>query len=328
MRTTRILGVLAGTAAIALATLTVAAPAAAATLPPGQKISVIDQREFDFDSQQYNASPSNAVSTAVGAPVAGYDNVPAIDVNDDGLGYALATVDPGEGLEHPVLLKADANTGTLTDPIVVVYSGPFDVTLTECKGIDVSASGELIATCNDVSDGFVAGFVGVIDPLSGAFTSFLDGDAAIDAVAVDPATNAIWCFFHHVGGSFASAVNRGENSTSVPINVGQPIFGADFDRNGQLWVTTRIPGTDPEISLSALATLTLVDGSTPAVVGPFVANNTALIDVAAITVWGKLAATGSTTGTEALPVALGSALLLLAGAAFVATARMGRRRTA
>ena len=72
MRSSRALGLLAGTAAVALATLTVASPASAATLPPGQRITIIDSID-DAGPQEgpfFEVDPADAAATP-GAPEAG-----------------------------------------------------------------------------------------------------------------------------------------------------------------------------------------------------------------------------------------------------------------
>ncbi len=75
------------TGAVAITSLFAAAPASAATLPLGAKISVVNW----YDAQYYEASPVDAAITPVGTPtwLGAYENVEAIDVDDDGKGYAL-----------------------------------------------------------------------------------------------------------------------------------------------------------------------------------------------------------------------------------------------
>jgi hypothetical protein len=104
------------------------------------------------------------------------------------------------------------------------------------------------------------------------------------------------------------------------------VYAADFDRDGQLFVSTEeLFGN--ETVIPALAAADPFTGAF-SFIEPYVSTTTdaALLFVAALTIWGApaLAATGA-SGTEAAPIAIGSALLLLAGAAFVATARASRR---
>jgi hypothetical protein len=150
------------------------------------------------------------------------------------------------------------------------------------------------------------------------------------ALANSEKTATLWGFAL-VGGVSTAYVLDLENDTATPYGkFVEPVFGADFDRDGKLFVSTLTQLVDPEIDIPAIALADPIAG-TQTDVHPYVdtATNTALVEVPNLTIWGApgLAATGS-AGSDMLPVALGSALLLLAGAAFVATARIGRRRTA
>src|ERR1044071_2680318 len=73
--------------AVAVASMFAAAPASAATLPTGQKITVIDQ----WTDQFYNVNPANAESAPFGTAVALAPEIEAVDVDDAGLGYAIGT---------------------------------------------------------------------------------------------------------------------------------------------------------------------------------------------------------------------------------------------
>ncbi len=95
------------------------------------------------------------------------------------------------------------------------------------------------------------------------------------------------------------------------------MISADYDRDGQLFVLIAQEG--PQV----LATF---DPSTPGIVeevGEVMWEDEPQL-TQALTVWGKeaLPATGP---AEIVPIGLGTALLMLAGAAFVATGRIQRR---
>jgi hypothetical protein len=329
MRAPRLLGLLAGTTAIALATLVVAAPASAATLPAGQKITVSDG---DFPPvgppavQLYNANPGNAATTAVGS-INGGAVANSIDVNDDGLGYGVGNRNLGENFNSTAFLyTVDANTGAITTEVQIIPVSD-DVVITACSAIDLQPNGEILIACIDGRDGVLNSYIGVVTP-AGAFTPFYDSDEAEDdavnfsALAFNAVNGELWAF--DASDFVAYPVDRAAGALGVAVNLNLPVYGADFDRGGQLWATTDVTDEGPEPSV--LATVDLAAGNVIEV-GPFTFNGANQFQVSGITIWGKLAATGS-TGIDGFPIALGSALLLLAGAAFIATARIGRRRTA
>ena len=78
--------------AVAAASVFAAAPASAATLPDGQRITIIDSIAWQF----YEASPADASLTAVGTGVPDELYLTGVDVDDDGHGFAMAT-DYSEG---------------------------------------------------------------------------------------------------------------------------------------------------------------------------------------------------------------------------------------
>ena len=341
MRTRRALSIAAGAAALALASLAIASPASAATLPSGQKITIVDLILADVGptgSQMYNVNPANAASTSVGS-VQAPDNIQAIDVADTGLGYATGhyTEDPQNPAQEqdwvPVLLVADANTGTYG---TVVDIAPVDdeITINQCTGLDLQPNGEIIVACLDLSDGLLDSYIGVVTPL-GAFTPFISsGENDVEeyyytALAYNAVTSELWAFADFDGTGAAFLLDRAAGTQGPPVVLDERVTAADFDRDGQLFVSAELffEG-DPGQFVSALATANTATGALT-IVDPFNVGTNDLYPVWALTVWGApgLAATGA-TGTDMLPIGLGSALLLLAGAAFIATARMNRRAAA
>jgi hypothetical protein len=315
MRASKTIGILAGSTAIALATLFAAAPASAATLPTGQRITIIDEPA----GQYYNVSPADAASTPVGTAT-GIDDVTAIDVNDEGLGFALG-FDPVA--DWPVVYPANANTGTLGTP-VPVHVGPTPAF--NCAGIDLQPNGTVIAACGiDPNDGSVTQVIGVLNPVTGELTTDVaieDDDFSYTALAYDAVTGVLWAFTESDGPGESYIVDLAAGTATFAANLDNYVLGADFDRSGQLFVSTVVIQGDFS---STLGTANPTTGAVTQIsVYSFIVSAEGP-RVSALTVWGALAATGSTTGAEALPVALGSALLLLAGAAFVATSRIQRR---
>jgi hypothetical protein len=328
MRARRSLSFVAGVSALVLASLAVASPASAAVLPDGQRISVIDLI-FDFEEpginghQMYEVSPADGAATAVG-PVEAPFSVTAVDVNDDGLGFATANVASDESRE-PYLYKANAVTGVLSDPVLITNPG-FD--LSTCDGLDLQPNGEIIVACNAFEEEADVSYIGTVSP-AGEFVPFITSGVndvpLVDfaALAYDAVTGELWAFADN-DGTARYLVDREAHTFGPVLFMPFRVYGADFDRSGQLFITTY----DSAIEDFAIATLVPSTG-VRTLIGPYTVGAETLSPVWAITVWGKpaLAATGS-SDVDATPVALGSALLLLAGAAFIATARMNRRRTA
>ena len=337
MRARPVLSILAAAATLTLSSLAIASPASAATLPLGQKITIVDLILADVGptgSQMYNVNPANAAASAVGG-VQAPDTILAIDVADTGLGYATGyyTEDPENPDTQadwvPVLLIADANAGTYG---TVVDISPVDdqIIINQCTGLDLQPNGEIIVACLDLRDGLLNSYIGVVTPL-GAFTPFISsGENDVEeyyynALAYNAVTSELWAFAD-VDGTASFLINRAEGTQGPPEFMDESVNGADFDRNGQLFVSSDvfIEG-DPGQFVTALATANPVNGDV-AIVDNFNVGTNGLYPVEALTVWGApgLADTGA-TGTEIAPVAIGSALLLLAGAAFIATARVGRK---
>ena len=329
MRASRGLGILAGTTALALATLVVAAPASAAKLPDGQKATIVESSTDSGTGQFFDLNTDTGASSPFGP---GEDRtIEGIEVGDDGLGAAIGFADFGDGIgTRPAVFTADANTGVLGAPQLILLGGESYPDL--CEGIDLVNSTYIVSCVLD-ADGATS-FVGQLDPATGEFTSFLtlEGESYLQftALANSVKTATLWGFASEDGGSTAYLLDL-ENDTATPYGeFDEPVFGADFDRDGKLFVSTLTQLVDPEIDIPAIALADPIAG-TLTDVHPYVniATTTALIDIPNLTIWGApgLANTGA-TGTDMLTIGLGSALLLLAGAAFIATARMNRRTTA
>jgi hypothetical protein len=329
MRPTRVLGLLAGAAAISLAALTVAAPASAATLPPGQKITIVDALD-DSGPQEgpfYNVNPGDAAATPVGTGSGAY--ITGIEVNDDGIGFAIGYLSWGEEGIYATLWDADANTGTVSNPRQLL--SPSGDAPDECDGIDLNPiTGELLISCVvDTPNGDVSAIFSV-NKVSAEITTLMGlggGDfQEFTALATDPITGILWGF-GPFDGDASFIIDLDLQTAEFIAIMDENVYAADFDREGQLFVASDL-FDGAEFSWPALG---VVDPNT----GVFsfhewfvdTATDVVLFDVRSLTIWGKLAATGSTTGAEALPVALGSALLLLAGAAFIATSRVSRKRS-
>ena len=73
-----------------------AAPASAASLPNGQRISVVDNETWQFS----DASPVDGALTPYGVPglIPFAEYIEGVDVNDDGQGYAVSIVKAGATL--------------------------------------------------------------------------------------------------------------------------------------------------------------------------------------------------------------------------------------
>lgn len=337
---------------VAIASLFAAAPASAATLPPGQKISVVDTNTWQFS----NASPVDAALTPTGTtpgvlPESQY--VEAVDVNDEGKGYALTTTwlwpeepeVPDDCEENPqqegcepffpqpypagaTLYTADANTGVLSNPITVqVQTGSLDEPnigpADSCFALDYSG-GKLLASCNFYGDGNSA-WVGYIDPATGILLpeTELYGEDFVEfqAIAVSPINGDIWGFEDY--DAYLISLN---NEPAYRVGgVEMSIWAADFDRSGQLWVSAYRPDEAPQRVIEpgeeGLAILNLGTGNFD--------FNAAWSDpnarINSLTVWGVLAATGSTMSIA--PAVAASGILLL-GAILAAGTMVLRRRSA
>ena len=360
MKSSRILtgALIAGS--VAVASMFAAAPASAATLPLGQKITVVDK----FDLQYYNVNPADAVATPVGTGTSTSTWITGVDVDDAGLGYATTTfyydgrVDleaaPEDELEVNALVpdgyvpdggyigKADANTGTVTGEKPVLIDRPVgdDFYAIECSAIDYS-KGVIIAVCySGGRSEYGAMFVGTVDyasnpdyaVLTPGFTSPAEeGFLPFSAIAVNPVTGVIYGFTDEYYDARAFTITL---DGAAPVEISDLtdyfVWGADFDRGGQLWITVSdLPepnGRAANVSFVSLATFDFATGQ-PVVVDAFSsADPLAIEQPEAITVWGALAATGS-TAAGAAPAIAASGILLL-GALLAAGAMAMRRRNA
>lgn len=320
---------------VAVASVFAAAPASAATLPDGQQITVIDSNEWQF----YEASPADASVTAVGTPTADDPYLQGVDVNDEGHGYAIAT-DFSEGPVGGWLYTADANTGLLTNGIeITVNFGDVVPSVDECTAIDYTG-GVITAACVIYFDGpsVFTTFVGPLDPATGILEPLIELNGSgegfpqlyLSSIAVHPQTGVLYGFSYEFSDVFALnawTLSEADGATLV-TSIDNEAWGADFDRDGQLWITTYVTIGSGEFppSYPALATLSLVDGSS-AFLEPYTLGGALLeSDIDPITVWGvpALAATGV---TQSPAVALGAGALLLFGAILAAGTIAVRRRS-
>lgn len=327
MRASRILGVLAGATAIALAVLTVSAPASAATIAAGQKITIIDALDqSEGEGPFYNVNPADAAATPVGTPTGAYTY--GLEVNDDGVGWAIGLSQFGDSPFLPTIWDANANNGTVSNPRALLFAeGDYP---DRCEGIDLNpTTGELLIACvqYDVPELGDISTINTVDLATGLLTAvvLLNGEAfqEFTAIATNPVTHVLWGFGPYDGDA-SFIIDRTLQSATLEAYMDNNVWAADFDRNGQLFLSSELYD-GAEFEWPSLAVTDPSDGNY-SFNEWFVATDTdaVLIFVGALSVWGKLAATGSTPA-ETLPVALGSALLLLAGAAFIATARLTRR---
>jgi hypothetical protein len=342
---------------LAVASLFASAPASAATLPAGAKITVIDQA----DDQYYNVNPADAVATAVGTPTGIDQWVSGVDVDDAGLGYATATeyyydgeieIDAVEDQAAALvpfgflpdggwIYRADANTGMLTDgkPVIIDLLGPEDVQALECSAIDYS-KGVILAVCyTGGSYEYDAMWIGTVDFSSDPEAAILtpltsvpagEGFIHISAIALDPVTGVLHGFSD--GWNAASYTITLDDSYPEFIEYLEDyeVWGADFDRDGQLWLSvTDMPepaGRAANPSFMSLATFDF-EAEQPVVVDVFSSDDPYFIEQPeALTVWGVLAATGSAASPIAPAIAAAGVLLL--GAILAAGTMVLRRRSA
>lgn len=296
--------------AIIAASLLGAAPANAATLPPGATIDVTNFADGGINS----VSSTTAVGTLVGtAPL--NSSITAIDVNQSGQGYAVGV---GEG---SFLYAANAVTGVITyiDKIVLA-----DEVLDGCQAIDLSSAGVITVSCTQETD---LGLVSTIGTVTAAGTMtlvaefFTVGGDIVRALASNSA--GVMYVFSEFG-----TIMTLDMATGILNDAGfvdGRILGADFDVKDTLWVTIGVEGEDPPPgSRNSLGTLDVGTGDL-AVVAPYSSTADPEFNTPSITVWGALAATGSPL-QDALPIGLGALLLLGAGVAVAVTHRISKRR--
>lgn len=343
MRTSRVLTGTLTVGAFTIAAIFAASPASAATLPDGQQITLIDY--YESNAQFLDANPADAALTAIAEPEPfDFAELSAVDVDDDGLGFALANFDGDPGVAS--LYTADANTGTLTSPRQVMLNfGDVQVEAEFCTTLDYTA-GVLMGICGDEFEGVEIAYWGVINPAAATGEAWLsplyqfDGPEyqPFESMAVDPTTGIAYAIASP-DGSGLFALSEDEGATLV-AELEKPAFGFDFDRDGQAWVTTYTDVLEGEflVSRPALATLDLVDGSNPFIEAMNIDGD--LLGepwIQPITVWGSAGQVPvpgvepkalAATGAEApiLPF-VGGAALLLAGAILAATTVLRRRQS-
>lgn len=321
MRASRALGTLAGAAAVALATLLVAAPASAATLADGQKITVVEFLDTNdpAEGQFYDVNPADAASTPVGTATGAV--IIGLEVNDDGIGAAIGQLD-----NQSTIWTADANSGTISNPHTIALNGQIELNL--CSGIDL-VNNTFIISCLQSGDSPIS-HVGSVDPATGAFTPFLslsgDDYLEFDALANDTNTAQLWGFAWIGGDSHSYTIDLENDVVDEVATMDRRVHAADFDRDGQLFVSTEDPFESQNPGLAVADPFTGAYSFFEVYIST--ATDADLAFVAALTIWGAPAPALAPTGAEVAPIAIGSVLLLLAGAAFIATARVDRRRSA
>lgn len=299
------------------------APSAVAVDAGGQHITVIHavpQGETAAVSQFYEIDSANAVGTPIGSPVVERHLI-ALDVDATGQGFAIGTGSPSEP-KLQLLFRVDVVTGTVTDPIPLVF--PLDVG--QCYDLDLLSDGALLATCEGLDAANApTTWVSLVDTATGTFTHILTtpvgaGGPHYRGIATNPATHETWVFSELDGVAYSFKLDlNGFVWPLTPLDV-LPL-AADFAQVE--------PGHDP-LMWAILAWVrrefAAVDPSSGTIrsVAPFEFDATEDDDVTAITAWGApaLAATGS--NASPLPV-VGPVLLVLAGAAMLSVGAMRRR---
>lgn len=308
-----------------------AVPASAAELPEGASISIVDWES----GVVYDVNAANAEVTSIGTAT-GIEYVTGIDVNDDGIGFAV-TGPYGDDDPPSELYAANTVDGTLTYIATITVAGDEYESVHQCASLDLAADGTLYTGClADWGDGTDA-VIGTLDPLTGVLTVldyYASPDGLLYALASHPTTGLLYGFSE----TTAFAYDHDDESFGVDIlteDLGSWIYGADFDANGVLWVTS----WDEEVDYDILATLGLDVWVVDAVGQYQPTDETEFSVTEAITVWGQAdtpedpdpvdpvepAETLPATGFDQTPMLLlGAALLVLAGLASIATARYGK----
>jgi hypothetical protein len=324
--------------AVAVASMFAAAPAAGASLPAGQKITVLDNN----DNQYFLANPATAALTEVGTGGVNDDfaYVEGVDVDDAGLGYAVGTYyNPG-----PIggfVQTADANTGTLGAEVAVYFpdGGGGEIYPDACFGVDYTAGVVLIACEIDGEGDDDTTYVGEVDPATGELSStYVLGNVndeysaylPVLSLALNPLTGDVY---------FGSSYEFGDDQTGYTLyrftadgvyyinDTDGPLVGLDFDRGGQLWATTYLRFGETLEAGPALATVDLATAAFPfAEYYTWADDEVIYQDFTSITVWGALANTGASITPAAS--ALAAAGILLLGAMLAAGSLMLRRRDA
>lgn len=318
----RLLAAVAATGALTLAALLVASPAQAATIASGQRITIASNY-YGAPGLVFDASPVDATLTQLpeGFTLAEGEFVSGIDVNDDGQGYAIITSQP-DGWGESFILPFDATTGAV-GPRVEIVNVSEGIDGFGCQGLDLSTDGRWYTSCKDAG---VLFFVGWVDPTTGEYTvleSYFQ-NFLVTEFATDPTTGTIWAFTAAFDGSSFSlnTMNPENGSLYTTHSLTKPVWGADFDRDGTLFVTSFLNDV-VDNDYAELNTLSVEDG-TVTVIDVVTDDGVALEDDREpLTVWGHVPAPvlPVTGAGDAVPVGLGAALLLLLGAAFVVMRR-------
>lgn len=321
---------------LAAVSIFAATPASAATLPDGQRITVADA-----DSEQFFEVKPDGALTAVGL---GTDGLPypltGIDVDDTGLGYGVATEEPfpASGWVYQV----DANTGSISGAVQVTLdlgSGGEEPEVVGCNGVDYTA-GVILISCIVLADAGYVNYVGPVDPVSGVLQgeTVLPYDAewpgrVVESIALDPVTGTLWAFTYEEGTGIRNGVyTLAAGGATFVTTTAEIVFGADFDRGGQLWVSTETARANgggviiasPSLQ-PALATLDPASGTFVDVAPYTLAGSPYTGPIAPLTVWGK-AALPATGAPAPWGWATGAATLLLVGATLAVIAVIAVRR--
>lgn len=152
---------------------------------------------------------------SIGSDVIGPTEVTAMDLDADGRGYATSIATHGlyriELGAAPVFIDTITHLGATSD----------------CRGFDYTG-GTLLASCTRTGGGYM---LASIDTATAELTSVASLPAETAAIAHDPLTGDIW-LFGHSGGLWIY-----DGTTVSSALAALPIWGADFDSSGRLWVT-------------------------------------------------------------------------------------------
>ncbi len=299
-------------------------------LPSGQKITVIDY--FESESQFFDASPADATLTGVGGSQTLGDNyLAAVDVDDDGYGYAIGNTDGEESIRR-CTLPTPTRASLSGELLIVLNFGDVQAEAEYCTALDYT-SGVLDGDLLRHGFGVGRGLLGhprprrrdqrsVADPAlsvrqPGVRGVRVDGSGPEDRhrlrATAYPDGPALFTLSQDAGATFVTYMDR-------------PAYGFDFDSSGQAWVTTwlTVPGEDP-YEASALATLDLTDGSNPfAEVTTEAGQDFEEPFIQPVTVWGADALPATGPADASLLVA-GAAGLLLLGSLLAAVTMLRRR---
>lgn len=339
MRSWRLLAAL---AMGAFAAVVVSAPASGASLPLGEHITVLDPATGSV----YTADPATGSLTLVAAGSPWVAEQPTgIDVDDSGHGYLVSTdISQVPLLGASKLWAFDATTGQASNPVALtIDDGVAPSNAWDCQGIDLRSDGVPVVTCTYFDTGTGYEISSPVDPSTGVMTTNAASGAVLlvdaglqnlTAAAANPVSGQPFFFQWDAADPagrdlvYDSAYPSPGIYAEVPIS--RPVWSADFDRDGQLFVATEGTGGEPVLATIDTASAGFTDVGDMTIAGaPLPAG-----DMLPLTVWGSapmpkpssgpssapsLAATGSELR---MPLAVGSAAILLG-----ATVHSRRRRT-